>query len=218
MTRRRAIALALWATMATAPSCHRSPSTRSPERLRDAWVEALRDDDPARAYALLAPEVQAQVPYEAFEARWRAQKTEREAMAEAARQRPAVHDAPVYGGTTVHDEGRVLRWAKAGGRYYVVDGLPGLPQTATPAQTIRALVTAVRTTDFSAIRALLGDDLAQAIDADWQARVEAMEAALDRPGAIELSPDLGRAELRYEPNRVLTLEQTEQGWRITGLE
>lgn len=206
-------------TVLGALGCARGASnTRSPERLRDAWVEALQKDDPAAAYALLGPEMQAQVPYETFEARWRAQKAEHEAIAKAASKRPASLDAPVYGGTTVHDDGRVLRWAKAGDRYYVVDGLPGLPQTSTPAQTIRALIVAVRTTDFSAIRSLLGDELAKAIDEDWQARVEAMEAALDHPGAIELSPDLRRAELRYEPNRVLTLEQTTSGWRITGLE
>ena len=73
-------------------------------------------------------------------------------------------------------------------------------------------------TDMTRIRSLLGDELADAVDEDWQSRVEAMEAALDRPGSIELSSDLRRAELRYEQDRVLTLQQTPRGWRITALE
>ena len=112
----------------------------------------------------------------------------------------------------------MLKWIEAGGRYYVVEGLPGTPTTTTPAQTIRALIAAVRTTDMTRIRSLLGDELADAVDEDWQSRVEAMEAALDRPGSIELSSDLRRAELRYEQGRVLTLQQTPRGWRITALE
>jgi hypothetical protein len=64
----------------------------------------------------------------------------------------------------------------------------------------------------------LAPELAESIRRDFAARAEAIDAALAKPGAIELSDDLRRAQLRYEPSRVITLEQTPQGWRITALE
>jgi hypothetical protein len=191
---------------------------RSPEKLRDVHLAALASDDPQQAYALLAPEVRASVPYAEFAERWEANVVEREATAaEAEALDPAARSA-VLEGTTVHHGGHVLRWTRIGHGYVVLDGLPGVAQTQTPAQTVRALIEAVRTTDFSRVRRLLGDELAASIAEDWQARTDALEAALERPGSIELSADLLRAELRYEPNRVLTMEQTPSGWRISSLE
>jgi hypothetical protein len=191
---------------------------RSPEQLRDAYVEALPGDDAKAAYAMLTPEVQAQVSLEAFEARWKAQATERAATARTAGAMSPEDGVGLHGGTTLHGPGKVLTWAELDGRYYIAGGLPGAPQSATPAQTVRALIAAVREADLAGVRGLLSPALAEAMAEDWQARVEAIEAALDRPGAIELSGDLRQAELRYESGKALTLEQTPAGWRITALE
>ncbi|MCR9160377.1 MAG: hypothetical protein ACE37F_18350 [Nannocystaceae bacterium] len=191
---------------------------RSPEQLRDAYVETLSTPDAASAYAALSPEVQAEVPFEAFEARWNANAAERKAQADAASAVPTEDRVGLRGGTTAHDGGRVLTWVELGGHYYVTAGLPGAPQTTTPAQTVRALIAAVRESDFGGVRSLLGDTLAEALAEDWQARVDAIEDALDRPGSIELSSDLRQAELRYDTGKALTLEQTPSGWRITALE
>jgi hypothetical protein len=210
MARVGLLVAALWAV-----GCAGS-GPRSAEAVRDAYVAALERDDPKAAYALLSPDLQAQTPYPQFAARWKSQASERAALLAAAKRDRTLPAS--YRGATVHDGGRVVEWAKVDGRYYVTAGLPGRPLTSTPAQTVRALITAVRTTDFTKLQALLGDDLAQSVAEDWKARTEAMEAALDRPGAIELSADLQRAELRYESNRVLTLEQSPDGWRITSLE
>ncbi len=207
----------LLAVLLLGPACA-SQAKRSPEKLRDAYVDALRRGDAKAAYALLSPELQKQIPYAEFAARWKAHDDERAAAVAGAAKLSEAQREPVLEGTTAHAGGRVLSWTESDGRWYVVDGLPGTPTTTTPAQTIRALIAAVRTTDMTRIRALLGDELADAIGEDWQARVEAMEAALDRPGSIELSSDLRRAELRYEQGRVLTLQQTPRGWRITSLE
>jgi len=191
---------------------------RSPEQLRDAYVEALPGGDAKAAYDLLAPEVQAEVPFEAFEARWSAQEHEREQRAQAAAAMDSAASVGMRGGTTAHEGGRVLTWAEFDGSYYVMSGLPGTAQTTTPAQTVRTLIAAVRESDLGGIRVLLGDTLAEALAQDWQARVDALEDALDRPGSIELSSDLRQAELRYDTGKALTLEQTPEGWRITALE
>lgn len=190
---------------------------RSPERLRDAHVAALKADDPAAAYALLAPDVRAAVPYAEFEARWKADAAEHEAALAAAESLDPALAAPLHGGTTVHDGGRVLRWTQVDDELQVVDGLPGRPDTSTPAQAVRAFVAAVRSADLGEVKGLLGEGLLEAVDEDWSDRVDAIERALEEPGALDLSADLRRAELRYEAGRAVTLEQTPQGWRITGL-
>ncbi len=199
------------------PGCKRAQH-RSPEQLREAYVQTLPGSDPQDAYAMLAPEVQAQTPYAAFEARWTDAAAERSQLAKDAAAVPEAQRVGLRGGTTAHDDGRVLTWAELDGSYYVTAGLPGTPQSATPAQTVRALIAAVHQADTSSVAALLDPSLAEALAQDWQARVEAIEAALERPGSIELSADLRQAELRYETGKALTLEQTPDGWRITALE
>jgi hypothetical protein len=206
----------LAALVAALVACGPRP-TRTPPRLRDAHVAALRADDPAAAYALLAPAVRAAVSYEEFEARWKTDAAEHEAAIAAAEALDPALAAPIHGGLTVHPGGRVLRWTQVDDDLRVVDGLPGRPDTSTPAQAVRAFVAAVRRADLAELRALLGEGLAAAVSEDWSVRVDVIERALEEPGALDLSADLRRAELRYETGRALTLEQTPQGWRITGL-
>jgi limonene-1,2-epoxide hydrolase len=208
------VATAVLCVLATACVAQQA---RSPARVRDAHVAALRDDDPAAAYALLSPELRAATPKAEFEARWKADAAEHEAAIAAAESLDPALAAPLHGGTTVHEGGRVLQWTQVDDELQVVDGLPGRPDTSTPAQAVRAFVAAVRRADLAEVKGLLGESLLEAVDEDWSDRVDAIERALEEPGALDLSADLRRAELRYEAGRALTLEQTPQGWRITGL-
>jgi hypothetical protein len=188
----------------------------SPDKLRTAQLSAMQKGDAEAAYALLSPQAQARTPKAEFVARFAEQKAEREAIATAAKTMPRT--PAVRSGTTLHEGGRVVQWMWIGDRYWVVSGLPGRPTSATPVQAIRAFLDAMRTTDLSAISATLSASFATAIDEDFAARAEAIEKALADPAAIVVSADGERAELRYEPERVLRLEQTPNGWRITGLE
>lgn len=195
----------------------RSAGARSPEALRDAYAAALRRDDPDAAYALLAPQVQATTTREAFRARWKADSSERAGALKALAELPKTHQRPIHGGQTVHGD-RVLRWAEVGGKYQLVDGLPGLPDTSTPAQAIRAFLTALRAADLHTLEALVDDELATRLADDWNRRAAAIEALLGQPGSLEFSTDMQRAVLRYEPGRALILEQTPVGWRLTALQ
>ena len=195
-----------------------SGGPRSPEALRQAHLEALAKNDPKAAYELLAPEVRARVDYPSFAARWKADAKERAATRAAAKKLPAAMREPIKGGTSVHDGGTVLTWTEIDGKWLVTSGLPGDRVAATPSEAIRGFVAAARTADLAAVNRYLAPELAESIRRDFAARAEAIDAALAKPGAIELSDDLRRAQLRYEPSRVITLEQTPQGWRITALE
>lgn len=64
--------------------CASGPSVKEPaSRAAEAYLAALRADDPARAYALLSSAVQRDLPYEAFKLAWREHRAERAAQAGA---------------------------------------------------------------------------------------------------------------------------------------
>lgn len=211
------LSLCLATSLAAGGVACTSSGARSPEALRDAYAQALRRDDPDAAYALLSPELQAATSRKAFRARWKAQARERKAAQAAIAGLPAPYRAAVSGGQTVHGD-RVLTWAEVAGRYQIVDGLPGLPDSSTPAQAIRAFLAGVRSADMHTLEGLVSDDLAARLRDDWTRRASAIEALLEQPGAIEYSSDMQRAVLRYEPGRALTLEQSPAGWRLTALQ
>jgi len=192
------------------------------EATRDAYLDALKDDDPKRAYELLAPEVQAKVDYASFVARWKADAAERKATLEQAKslgdKRDAAKHVASHTATTVHAGGVVLHWAKVGDDWLVTGGLPPAARATTPAEAIRGFVAALGRAPLGSAQRFLSPELADALREDWASRTEAIEAALAKPGAIELSEDLLRAQLRYEPQRVIVLEQTPQGWTITSVE
>jgi hypothetical protein len=214
---RRALVFAAFACLLALPAC-RTRSAQSPEALRDAWARALTFADPKPAYALLAPTVRARVPYREFAERWKRDAKERAILAKQAAALPAELEVVARNATTVHDGGVVLRWTYVGDAWQLVDGLPGARAASTPAAAIRGFIAAISSAQLQRAERYLADALVEALREDWSSRVEAIEAALARPGAIELSEDLGRAQLRYEPQRAITLEQTPQGWRITALE
>lgn len=215
--RRGALAVMLIGLFGSGPAGCARATHRSPEQLRDAHTAALQADDPAAAYALLSPELREATDYEEFAARWKADERERAAAIEGAQSLPPDLASPAYAGTTIHAGGRVLHWVAIDDRYLVVDGLPGRPDTSTPTQAIRAFISAVRQARLGAVEAVLAEGLVERIEEDWKARVDAIETALEEPGALQLSTDSARAELRYEAGRAITLEQTAEGWRITGL-
>lgn len=208
--------LLLGASLLASTAC-RSSGARSPEALRDAYAQALRRDDPAAAYALLSPQLQAATTRAAFAARWKAQTREREAALAAIKGLPPTHRAAILGGQTVHGD-RVLAWVQVAGHYQIVHGLPGVPDISTPAQAIRAFLAAVRSADLHTLEVLISDDLAARLRDDWNRRATIIEALLEQPGSIEYSSDMLRAVLRYEPGRALTLEQSPAGWRLTALQ
>lgn len=208
---------ALWLAIVVLGACG-PRGTRSPEAARAAYLDALRKDDPVAAYALLAPDVRARVDYPSFLARWRDDVAERKQIVEGAAALDGSRVVAGHTATTVHEGGVVLRWAKLGKGWVVTGGLPPTARASTPAEAIRGFIAALGAAPLGAAQQFLSPELADALREDWADRARAIEAALAKPGAIELSDDLRRAQLRYEPGRVIVLEQTATGWAITNLE
>lgn len=190
---------------------------RSPEGLRDAYAAALRADDADAAYELLAPDVQERVGLEEFRERWQKNGKQHEAALAAIDSIDDDRKTAVLTGTTTHGGGAVLHWTYTAEGFLVVDGLPGIPDTSTPAATARALIAALRGISSVQLERVLSADMLERLGEDWAARADAIEAALAEPGSISYSADNARAVLRYGAGRAITFEQTKQGWRISEL-
>lgn len=187
---------------------------RSPEGLRDAYAAALRADDPDAAYALLAPEVQARTDIEHFRTRWANNQKQHESALKAITDIDEDRRAPILTGTTTHEGGVVIHWAHTSAGFMIIDGLPGIPDTSTPAATARALISVLRGIARPQLERVLTTEVLQSFGEDWSARADAIEAALEQPGSLSYSADTSRAVLRYAGGRSITFEQTNEGWRI----
>ncbi|MFV8755035.1 hypothetical protein ACNOYE_31180 [Nannocystaceae bacterium ST9] len=187
---------------------------RSPEGLREAYAAALRADDADAAYDLLAPEVQARTDLAEFRERWAKDKAQHEAALAAIDALDEDREAAVLTGTTTHEGGTVLRWTYTELGFLVVEGLPGVPDTSTPAATARALIAGLRGISDVQLERVLSTEMLEQLGEDWKVRADAIEKALELPGSISYSADNSRAVLHYGAGRAITFEQTSQGWRI----
>jgi hypothetical protein len=187
---------------------------RSPEGLRDAYAAALRSDNPDAAYDLLAPDVQARTDREDFRARWAKNQAQHAARLAAIQDLGDDRKAAVLTGTTTHKGGVVIHWTRTSEGFLVVDGLPGIPDTSTPAATARALIAVLRGITSAQLERVLATEMLERLGDDWNSRADAIEAALEEPGSISYSADNSRAVLRYGGGRAITFEQTTQGWRV----
>ncbi len=204
-------------TFAVGLGACRGASPHSPEALHRAYLEAVANNDVDAAYALLAPEVQAEIDREAFERRWTRDARERATWANP-KDRSRKAAVARQDAITVHPGGRTITWTRTGEHYQVVHGLPGLPRTDTPAAAIRALLAALRDGDLARLHAVASPDLLARMRESWGARAEAIESALEQPDGLHVSEDGQRAELRYRASEAIRLEQTAGGWRVTSLE
>lgn len=185
----------------------------TPEDLRRAWAKSLRDDDPEAAWALLSPQAQARIGKEAFMARWERDAGDRKAALQASKDLSGARATPVLGGRTTHPGGETLTWVRLGDGYYVSSGLPTRAWTITAEGTIRAFVAQLRRLADAKLDHLVSPELLERVSDAWAERADAIEAALERPGSLELSAAYDRAVLRYEGGAIV-LERTDAGWRV----
>ncbi len=210
---RSPIGLALVLALASPLGCA-AAAKRSPEGLRDAYAAALRSNDADAAWDLLAPEVQARTSPKQFRDRWAADKAQHEVALAALDALGDDRKAAILTGTTTHEGGAVLRWTYTDLGFLVIEGLPGVPDTSTPASTARALIAGLRGISVIQLERVLSAAMLERLGEDWKARADAIEKALELPGSLSYSADNSRAVLQYGAGRAITFEQTTQGWRI----
>lgn len=196
-------------------ACGHGP--RSPQALMRAYDQALRDDDPHRAYALLSPDLRARTSEAAFVERWKKNRPELLAEREAqAREQP-----PTFGlarAVTHHPGGARVEWVEVDGRFLATSGLPGAPRMDTPQAAIRALVAHLRSLAPQQAGPAAAPELRARLARDWELRARAIERALKDLANLQVSGDGLRAELRYGDSGSIRLEQRPEGWRVVAFE
>ncbi|TPV94673.1 MAG: nuclear transport factor 2 family protein [Myxococcales bacterium FL481] len=214
----RAVGLGLVLALAGSTSACRIRGPQTPDALREAYAQAIRDDDPDAAFELLSHEAQQRVGREAFRANWRAHRAELEATAREIDQLDAATAEPVWYGTTSHPSGRVVRWESIDGHYRAVDGLPERADLSSPQRAISELVAALRRSGSTPLAAIATEELNARIDRRWLDTADAIERALADPRALEVADDGTHAVLTYGAGRYLVLQQIDGQWRVDELE
>jgi len=190
-----------------------APSIASPEELRKAYAQALVDDDPDQAYALLSPELQTLTPRSEFRKNWKARAKERTTTLQEINLTNDLHQDESLVAKTWF-QGRQLIWKYMDGEFWLVGGLPQFADTSTPEGTLRSLVAALRKVDLRPLEYVFSDTLHHELHSRWRTRADDIETALNERNRLQLSETQKRAVLHYGVNRSITLQRNDKQWRI----
>lgn len=149
----------------TAACGGRAPAPKGPAAADSvqAWIEAVRRDDPRAAYALLSPAQQKQVPYDDFEQKWAASKPELQRQARALEgglagaqlgERAVVQLPDGEQATLVHE----------GAEWHLETPLVSSRRATTPQEALRLLASAVEARDFAAVMQILTSTRREGLD------------------------------------------------------
>ncbi len=180
-------------------------------------ADSLRSDDPSGAYAMLAPEVQAQISYDDFAATWRATAHERRARASA------IEDA-IAGAPRIEERARVA--TDGGGSLYLVrEGQAWRLESAListfyaprPEDAVRIFASALVARDYSALLQSLTQQRRREIDSRFGGFVRSLHDSLQSHLRTIEVVNAERAELRWDDGDMryrITLRKEGDEWRI----
>jgi hypothetical protein len=182
-----------------------------------AYLDALRSDNPRRAYSMLSDEVRKEVSYDAFAAQWKEQKAEREEQAR-------VLEQDLRGGADLGErakvafpDGKSLTLHRQSGSWRMEVPLLSRTHAATPHVAVELFAEALTERDYEAVMRILTarrrDGIGRQVD-DF-VRSLARHLAGSRHKISMLGKD--RAELQWDDGEmqykvVLRLEGDE--WRV----
>ncbi|HTE53173.1 MAG TPA: hypothetical protein VK698_20105 [Kofleriaceae bacterium] len=218
MSRPAAIGLALAIATSAATACGGAARAREPAANGvSAYLDALRSDDPRRAYSLLTDEVRREISYDAFAAQWKQQAAERKQQARALEQ-------DLRGGADLGErakisfsDGKALSLHRQSGSWRLDGPLVSRVHAATPHVAVEVFAEALTSRDYDAVMQILTARRREGIGR----QVDDFVASLVRHLADarhKVSPvGADRAELQWDDGEmqykiILRLEGEE--WRI----
>jgi hypothetical protein len=219
MRRARAVlALTMFASLG-APGCGGgATSARQPAaRAAHAYLAALRTDDPARAYSMLASAVRKDLPYEAFKLSWREHRAERQDQAIALADGLKSDGDLGERARVTFDDGRTATLRREAGAWRLETGLLATTHAATPHVAIERFADALSARSYDDVMRILTsrrrEGLGQQVDAFVASLKKQLGDARHRVEFVgrdraELSWDDGDIHYRV----VLRLEGEE--WRV----
>lgn len=195
-----------------------------------AYREALRRNDPAAAYLLMAPAVKARVSSEQFAAQWREMQPERTAQLKLLSEAGGLATAPANGlslqALVSLPQGTALLLVPPSGRrsgWLIADPDLSTVHADTPEQVLRLLVDAVEQRNYFAMLRLLSASERQAIEGELKERIQRLRASMSRrqnaaqPPLPFLEVRGDRAHYQYDPRFFVDLVREKDGWRVLDL-
>ncbi|MCC6751196.1 MAG: hypothetical protein IT371_26325 [Deltaproteobacteria bacterium] len=192
---------------AVGSGCAAGPA-RGPQDALRRYVNAIRDDQPQAAYALLDENTRRLMTQNEFTARWKTLRPELLTQASQVRARvdqpfPITAKLNYPGGTRAQ-----LRFAE--GAWRIDGGVSVALQSGSPAEALKAFVRAVEQRSYEAVMKLLARSVRESVERDINERLTKLKEAMK--GEIEVNGD--RARLQYDPRYKVELVNEDGQWRI----
>ncbi|MFW6050967.1 MAG: hypothetical protein ACODAU_07325 [Myxococcota bacterium] len=196
-----------------AAACARpAPEAPRPEDTLRAYVRAVRAGDARTAYALLAPETRAEVPFDAFADKMRENRKELEAQTEALERRAEQGIRPR---ARAHLAGsRSLVLVRERGRWRVEAGVAETPSLHTPRDAVLALRRALAGRDLRGVERVLSRETRAELEADIRRFLDETADPLD----LEYEVQGDRARVRTTAGREVHLVREAGEWRVVDVE
>jgi hypothetical protein len=181
------------------------------------YVDALRADDARAAYALLADEVRAQVPFEAFATAWKQAATERRAQARALEERLQRSGGLGERAAVRYRDGKRVHLARGAGGWLLESALVSQAHAGRPRDAVTMLADALTDRSYRGLLAALTSERRDAIAAQVDDFLSSLQAHRNDP--IERIGE-DRAELRWDSGDQsyrIVLRREGDEWRVHDL-
>lgn len=207
--------LVLAASLAALAACGGSIGRTKPasSSVRE-MVDALRADDPRRAYSLLSADVRKQVSYDEFALQWKQSKAEREwqarALEESLRGDPDVGERALAS----YPDGKMVALEREGKAWRLESALVSHSRASRPRDAIRMFAEALQHNDLEGVLRTLTSRRRSGLDSQIKGFLAGLERRLDDK-IDEIGTD--RAELRWDENDIqyrIVLRKEDGEWRI----
>jgi hypothetical protein len=212
----RSLLAALLAATSAAGCGSSVGNARTPPASRgvQALVEALRADDPRRAYDLLAAETRKQLSFDEFALQWKQSAVERKRQADELEE--GLKGDPNLGerAKLVYPDGKAVHLLREGGQWRLEAALVSQTRAGRPRDAIRIFADAVGARNVDALLRILTSRRRDGLERQLDAFLAGLQKRID--GKIdEIGSD--RAELRWDEGGMrykIVLRKEGDEWRI----
>ena len=186
--------------------CAPLPQVRGPQTTLDQYLEALRQDQPERAYTLLDEETRATVSKERFVELWQSNRSELEAQARQL-EAPSLQTAEAR---LALDNGDSVKLLLEDGGWAVDESLVTAPALRTPQDSLLALRSTLYRRDLRGFLRVLARQPRAQFNAEIQQLLEDLEDELDFDTQVEGN----HARVETSSGRVFVLVREAGEWHV----